>query len=187
MEDTVLGYPPKVLLHAVESAAGPEALAKVKRLAGLPEDGGYRMSVDYPPSHIDKLGRAVGEVLGKSREEVEDFFVEAFFPDIVRRWPMWFQTSKTARELLELQPEIHNSFAKASADPDVGTLVGEKFRLEKLEHETVVHYRSPHRLCRMYVQLAHRVLKHYGETAEIEERICLLRGDPECEIHLRWS
>lgn len=183
----MLGYPPKVLLQAVEAKAGQEALAKVRRLAGLADDGNYRMNLDYSPSQIDRLGEAVGEVLGMERHQVEDFWVDAFFPDIVRRWPMWFQTSKTARALLELQPEIHNSFAKASADPGARASVGDKFRLEKLERETVVHYHSPSRLCRFYVQMAHRVLEHYGETAEIDESQCLLRGDPECEIHIRWS
>ena len=144
------------------------------------------MNVDYSPDQIDRLGQAVGEVLGMNRHQVEDFWVDAFFPDIVRRWPMWFKTSKTARELLELQPEIHNSFAKASADSGASASVGEKFRLEKLERETVVHYRSPNSLCRVYLQMAHRVVTHYGETAEIEEQHCTLRGDPECEIHIRW-
>ena len=100
---------------------------------------------------------------------------------------MWFKTSRRARELLELQPEIHNSFARATADPEARRAVVEKFNLETRPDETVVHYRSPHRLCRLYTLMARKVLAHYGETADISESQCQHRGDPECQIHVRWS
>ena len=182
----MLGYPPKVLLKAVETRVGPDETARVRAIAGLPDDLTLRMSQDYGPEVIDALAGAVGEVLGLATDEVVDFWIDAFFEDLVARWPTWFGSCKSARELLELQPEIHNSFAKASSDPDASRLVTEKFQLEKSARKTVVHYRSPHRLCRIYKGMARKVLDHYEDTARIEESRCQHRGDHECEIHIYW-
>lgn len=182
----MLGYPPKVLLRAVESKVGPDGVARVREIAGFPEEMSFRMSRNYGPEAIDALAGAAGTVLGLDADEVVDFWVDAFFADLVRRWPVWFESCTSARELLELQPEIHNSFAKACSDPDASREVTEKFQLERLDRATVVRYRSPHRLCRVYTGMAQKVLAHYGDAALIEERSCQRRGDDHCEIHIQW-
>jgi hypothetical protein len=94
---------------------------------------------------------------------------------------------KTSRQFLELQPEIHNTFAFGLQRPADREAVREKFQLEKLDDELVVHYRSPNQLCDMYKAIANHVFRHYGETATIEERKCMKRGDAECELSIRWT
>ena len=92
-----------------------------------------------------------------------------------------------SRALLERHPEIHYGFGASLEDREASQAVIDKFRLEKLEQELIVHYRSPNRLCALYRALARRVIAHYGDEASIEETRCLHRGDAECEIHIRWA
>jgi hypothetical protein len=71
--------------------------------------------------------------------------------------------------------------------PEDRDAVREKFRLEKLPDVLVVHYRSPNRFCAMYKAIARLVFRHYGEKAIIDEPRCVLRGDDECEMRIRWT
>jgi hypothetical protein len=34
--------------------------------------------------------------------------------------------------------------------------------------------------------IARRVIDYYENQATIEEHQCMRKGDPECEIHIRW-
>jgi hypothetical protein len=95
--------------------------------------------------------------------------------------------SRTARAFLERQPAIHNSFATGARDPATRKAIADKFDMEKRAGELVVHYRSPNRLCGLYIALAGWIIRHYGEQAQITETRCMKRGDPACEVHVRWS
>jgi len=178
---SVLGYPLKLLLNAVETRHGQEAVVRTLAEAGIPEDRVYRLNEPYPDSEAQRLLAAVTR-----RISLEDI-AEAFFTDTVIRFPTWFAMCKSSREFLEMQPEIHNTFAVGLQRPEDRDAVREKFRLEKLDRELVMHYRSPNRLCDMYKAIAQRVIRHYQETATIDEPRCMKRGDRDCEMRIRWS
>ncbi len=182
----MLGYPFRPLLQAIESTDEAAAVAEVKRRAGVPPARAYRISESYADAECQRLLAAVCEVLAISAEEVCDLWAEAFLEDTQKRFPAWFEMCANSRALLECHPEIHNGFAASLRDPEASQAVINKFRIEKLESELVVHYRSPNRLCVLYRAPARRVVALYGEEASIEERRCLHRGDDECEMHIRW-
>jgi len=177
----VLGYPLKLVLDAIEKRDGPEAVIRTLTEAGLPPDRAYRLNESYPDSEAQRLS-----AIAFKRLSIEEI-AQAFFDDTLVRFPTWFQMCKTSREFLELQPEIHNTFAHGLQRPEERDAVRDKFRLEKLDDELIVHYRSPNRLCDMYKAIASRVFQHYGDTASIEERRCTKRGDSECELRIRWK
>jgi hypothetical protein len=178
---SVLGYPLKLVLNAIEKRYGPEAVAQLFAEAGIPADRVYRLNVPYADSEAMRLSAAAFK-----RIPLEDVG-EAFFKDTLERFPTWFEMCKTSREFLELQPEIHNTFAHGLQRPEERDAVRDKFRLEKLEDELVVHYRSPNRLCDMYKAIAKHVFEHYRDNATIDETACMKRGDAECELRIRWS
>ena len=182
----MLGYPFRPMLQAIEARGGAAAVAEVKRRAGVPPERVYRMSETYPDAECQRLLAAAGEVLALSVEETCDLWAAAFLQDTQKRFPAWYRMCADSRALLEYHPEIHSGFAASLRDPKASQAVTDKFRLEKLEQELVVHYRSPNRLCKLYRALARRVIAHYGDEADIEERRCQHRGDPECEIRIRW-
>jgi len=177
----MLGYPLKLLLNAIERRHGHEAVVQTLAGAGLPTDRLYRLNEPYADSEAQRLLAAASQ-----RISVQDI-AEAFFRETLVRFPTWFEMCKTSRQLLELQPEIHNTFAHGLQRPEERDAVRDKFRLEKLDDELVVHYRSPHRLCDMYKAIAQLVFQHYQDEATISEPRCMKRGDAECELRIRWS
>ncbi len=182
----MVGLIPKLLLDLVTAKGGESAAAEVKRRAEAP-DAPFRIDTVYPDELWQRLLRASCEVLAVSQEEAESLYADFFGRDALARWPVWFAMSKNARQLLERQPIIHNTFATGVRDADARRGIADKFHIEKREHELVVHYRSPNQLCGLYVALARWVLDHYGEHATVEQARCAKRGDPECVIHVRWE
>jgi hypothetical protein len=176
----LLGYPLKLLLNAVERRHGSAAVIQTLLDAGLPGDRVYRLNEPYPDSEAQQLTRSA-----LCRISLEDI-AEEFFQDTIDRFPMWFEMCKTSRQFLEMQPEIHNTFAHGLQRPEDRDAVREKFRLEKLPEELVVHYRSPNHFCAMYKAIAQHVFRHYRERATIDEPRCVSRGDDECELRIRW-
>ena len=176
----MLGYPLRLLLNAIESRHGHEGVVRVLAEAGLPADRVYHMNESYSDSEAQRLTGAALQSIS-----LEDI-AEAFFKDTTVRFPTWFQMCKTSREFLEMQPEIHNTFAHGLQRPEEREAVRDKFRLEKLDDELVVHYRSPNRMCDMYKAIAQHVFRHYQDQATIEETLCMNRGDNECELRIRW-
>lgn len=177
----MLGYPLKLLLNAIESRYGHEAVVHTLAEAGLPSDRVYRLNEPYADSEAQRLTAAAAQ-----RISVEDI-AEAFFKDTLARFPTWFEMCKTSRQFLEMQPEIHNTFGLGLQRPEERDAVRDKFRLEKLDDELVVHYRSPNRLCDMYKAIARHVFLHYQDQATIDEPLCMKRGDEECELRIRWA
>jgi len=178
---TVLGYPLKLLLNAIESRHGRDAVLQTLAEAGLPTDRAYRLNEPYADSEAQQLTAAA-----LRRISVEDI-ADTFFQDTLVRFPTWFEMCKTSREFLEMQPEIHNTFAVGLQRPEERNAVRDKFRLEKLDEELVVHYRSPNQMCEMYKAIAQRVFRHYRDEATIDEPKCVRRGNDECEFRIRWS
>jgi hypothetical protein len=177
----VLGYPLNLVLKAFETRHGPAALEQLLAEAGIPPDRVYRLNEPYADSEFTHLWLAAAGRI------TTDEIAEAFFKDTVVRFPTWFAMCKTSRQFLEMQPEIHNTFAHGLQRPEDRDAVREKFRLEKLADELVVHYRSPNRLCDIYKSVARHVFEHYRDTATIEEPKCMKRGDGECELRIRWA
>jgi hypothetical protein len=176
----VLGYPLKLVLNAVEKRRGPEGVVRVLEAAGLPADRSYRLNESYDDAEAQRLSAAAFQMI--SLEDV----AQAFFDDTLERFPKFFEMCKTSRQFLEMQPEVHNTFAVGLQRPADREAVREKFRLEKLPDELVVHYRSPNQMCDMYKAIAQHVFRHYQDNATIDEPKCMLRGDSECELRIRW-
>jgi hypothetical protein len=183
----MVGLIQKLLLDLVEEKAGPDAVAEVRRRAGVASDRVFRISETYGDEEWRRLWRAACEVLGRDEDEVMEAYADAFGRDALSRFPQWFEMSKSSREFLERQATIHNVFASGLRDPEARKAVVDKFRIEKHEREIVTHYRSPNRLCPLYKSLARWMFRHYGDDATIEEPKCMLRGDDECELHVVWT
>src|SRR5262245_57884123 len=119
----MLGYPLKVVLSAIETRFGHEAALRLLQEAGVPADRVYRLNEPYSDNEAARLSAAAFQLL--SVKDVSD----AFYDDIRTRFPTWFEMCKTSRQFLEMQPEIHNTFAYGLQRPEEREAVREKFRL----------------------------------------------------------
>src|SRR5262245_29847866 len=155
----MLGYPLKTLMTAIEKLHGREAVVETLREAGLPLDRTYRLDMPYADTEVQRLTAAASQ-----RLSVEDI-AEAFFQDTLARFPTWYAMCQTSRQFLEMQPQIHNTFALGLQRPEERDAVRDKFRLEQLDDELVVHYRSPNRFCEIYKGIARLVFQHYQDKA----------------------
>lgn len=170
----------KLMLDTVARHHGRDAVASTLAAAGIPGERIYGLNRLYDDAEGQRLMAAA-----LARVSVDDI-ADVFVTDTAARFPTWFAMCKTSREFLEMQPEVHNTFAHGLQHPEQRDAVRDKFRLERREQTLVVHYRSPNKLCDLYRAIARRVLVHYQETATIDEPHCMKRGDPACELHICW-
>jgi len=183
----MVGLIQRKLLELVESLGGPAAVAEVRRRTGIPEERFFRVDEAYDDREWQLLLANSCEVLGIRRSEAEEAYADFVCRGFLQRFPTWFRISRNARQFLERQPAIHNSFATSVRDPAARQAIHDKFRLDKTDDELVVHYRSPNRLCGLYQAAARWLIDHYGDDATVTESNCMKRGDNECEIHVRWN
>lgn len=183
----MVGLIHKLLFDLVEGAAGSGAVAEVKRRAEVSPEKEFRMNEVYADDEWRRLLEAAFAVLEVTPEQGESAFAEVFLKDALKRWPTWFQQATSARQFLELQPIIHNGFATSVQDSADRAAITDKFNLIPSDDKLVMHYRSPNRLCGLYVKLARGIIDHYGDHASVEHVRCQKDGAPECEIHVRWA
>jgi hypothetical protein len=183
----MLGLIPKVLLELVASSAGAEAVAEVRRRAAVSPDKHFGLGELYDDAEWQRIFNAVCEVLNISPAQAEQQFADHFLADALKRWPGWFEISSNARELMERQPIIHNSLATSVHDRQARNSINDKFLVQKHEGGLITRYRSPNRLCGLYMALVRRLLTHYGESATVEETQCMKQGATECVILTRWT
>jgi predicted hydrocarbon binding protein len=170
----------------VEKNFGKAAVAEVKRRAGVAADQDYRMDAAYPDDEWQRIVGAAVELSGLAAEQAELAFARYCGEELSVRMSGFFDGCKSARQFLERQPSIHNMMASSVRDPVAKKKVGDKFRIETSNGETVTHYTSPNRHCTLYRGLAEWVAEHYRERIEIREPRCQKRGDPECEIRVKY-
>ena len=182
----MIGVTHRVFLQMVEKEGGPEALSRVCESAKVAPDFVFRMNEPYPDTQWRAMFDAAAAVLGKTSMEIEHLYAKAFFAFTYEHFRSWYEMCANAREFLELQPMIHNSFATGLREPSDRMAVTEKFRLEKGPNHITTYYSSPNRLCGYYVAMAHLAIRHYGDTATVQETQCMKRGDKECAIVVHW-
>ena len=183
----MVGLVQKLLFDLIESSAGEDAVREVRRRAEVPQDKEFHINEVYDDEEWRRIFAATGDVLNLTQEQAEEAYADFFFRDCQTRWPMWFKMAENAREFLLRQPKIHNGFATSQQDPALRSAIDDKFEVEECDDELIVHYKSPNRLCGLYVALARCVINHYGDNAIVEEEYCAKNGASECEIHVRWS
>lgn len=182
----MIGLTHRVFMQMIEKEGGPESFRQICELADIDPDFVFRMNEPYPDSQWQAMFAAACSVLKKTSMEIEHLYAKAFFAFIRQRFGVWFDMCKNAREFLELQPTIHNSFATGLREPVARRNVIDKFRLETGPNHIITHYSSPNRLCGYYVALAQLVIRYYGDTATVQQPRCMKRGDKECEIVVHW-
>jgi predicted hydrocarbon binding protein len=130
------------------------------------------------------LARAC-RVTGLSRDVLlSDFGAFTAEKTFARLYPALFDRSGSARSfLLTVETRIHEVVRVAMPD----ALPPELEVSEIGESAVSIVYSSPRRLCAMLRGLVEGTARHYGESAQIEERTCVHRGDDACRFEVLFA
>lgn len=164
----------------VGAVHGPAAEAQV--FAGEPA---YVLGEAYPDERFHELVQRTAAVADSSTDEVLERFGAFTAEHTFRRlYPAFFEISHSTRPfLLTVETRIHE-LVRATiprAQPP-------RLRISEHGEDGVrIEYDSARRLCVLLRGLLAGTAAYYGERAEIEERACMLRGDPACTIDVRLS
>ena len=184
----MIGIIPKILVDLIKRSAGDEQLSEIFKLADIPLDRAYDIHKPYADSEWQQLFNNTLKVMALSKEQAYTLYADAFVNYVLELFPSWFEMAKNSKELLLLQPVIHNGFASSVIDAEKRKTVEDKFRIsENADNELIVHYNSPNRLCGLYVALAKRVAEHYQDKIDVRETSCLLEGDDCCTLAVSWQ
>lgn len=145
----------------------------------------YVLSQAYPDESLLRLvALASGRTGVETDEIVFEFGVFTAETAFARLYPAFFDVSPSAREfLLTVETRIHE-LVRATI-PNAGP---PQLDVSPLGEDGVtIIYTSARRLCVLLRGLTEGASRHYGEHAEMEERTCMLRGDPACTFHVSFS
>jgi hypothetical protein len=137
----------------------------------------YLLSESYPDEELLAAVRRAADVGGDDLDTVLfDFGVFAAEKTFARLYPAFFAISPSAREfLLTVETRIHELVRATipNAQPP-------QLHVSEGSDGLFILYESPRRLCVLLRGLVEGTARHYGETAEVVERTCMLRGDEAC-------
>lgn len=145
----------------------------------------YLLSESYEDERLLELVGRTAALTGRSTYEVVyDFGVFTAENTFTRLYPAFFAISPSARDFfLTVETRIHELVRATipNARPPQLTVS------ELGEAGVSIVYTSPRRLCVLLRGLAEGTARHYEETAAIDERTCMLRGDEACTFEVRLS
>ena len=151
-------------------------------MAGEPR---YFVSEGYPDERFTRLvERACGRTGMPAEELLRELGAFTAEKTFARLYPALFALSGTARLfLLTVETRIHEVVRMAIPDA-----LPPKLDVSELGDDALsIVYTSPRRLCPMLRGLVEGTARHYGEAVSIEEPRCMLRGDGQCKLEVRFG
>lgn len=164
----------------VSAAHGPQTAERV--FAGEPA---YLLSESYPDEQLTALVGRTAEVAGVGEDDVvHGLGVFAAQQTFAQLYPAFFAIAGSAREfLLTVETRIHE-LVRAT----IPNAAPPQLRVSPLGEDGVeIHYDSSRRLCVLLRGLTEGTAGHYGQTATIDERSCMHRGDAACRFEVRLA
>ena len=145
----------------------------------------FLLSESYDDSLLPELAAKAAGIVGREVDElVLDFGVFTAHTTFARLYPAFFAIAPSAREfLLTVETRIHElvrATIPQAAPPQLTVR-------EHGRNGVAIEYSSPRRLCVLLRGLVEGTARHYGETAMIEERTCMHRGDAACSFEVTLS
>lgn len=146
-------------------------------------DGVYTSLGSYPDEHLGLLVGAASARLGLPANDIVRWLGREAMPHLAGHYPQVFAPHTRARDFVLtlnsiIHPQVRKMYPGASvpdfdfdaSDPDV----------------LVMLYRSERKMCAFGEGLLLGAADHYREELLIEHPSCMHRGDPHCELRLRF-
>lgn len=136
---------------------------------------------EYPDAEAVALVGAVCARTGRTADAVLSEFGRFIVPDLLRMYGSLLDRGWTTLEVIENTEETIHRVVRAR---NPGARPPELHCSRPSPHEVVVVYRSRRRLCGIAKGIVEGLAEHFHERVTLDETRCMLRGDPECRIHV---
>ena len=168
--------------EVVSNAYGEETWDSLLDAAGV--DGSYTSLGSYDDADLFRLVEAASTALGTPGDQVVRMLGEGAIPLLVERYPFFFEGHESTASFLQtLNDIIHPQVLKlypGSQPPD--------FDFEHAEPGVLtIGYRSGRQLCALAEGFIAGAATHYGETVDITQPSCLVRGDDKCLLRCAFE
>ncbi len=153
-------------------------------LAAAQLDGAYTSLGNYQDADLLKLVGAASAALKLPPEVIVKWFGKQMLPPLAGHYPQLFTPHRTARAfILTLNNVIHPEVKKlypGAEPPD--------FDFDASSPDVLVmDYRSKRKLCALAEGLVEGAAEYFGETVQIHQPECMLRGAACCRLELRFA
>jgi len=165
----------------VEARHGTPAWPALLRDAGLGTKL-FSPFQTYPDEEVVAIITAASKATGKPMGIILEDFGEFIAPDLLSLYRALIKPEWRTLDLLEhTESTIHRVVRSRSADARPPELKVARVR----EHEVILIYASPRRLCAIAKGIVRGIAKHYGERISLIDTGCMQRGAPQCTISIR--
>lgn len=171
----------KLFEEYAESVVGKEVLAEAKRRCEL-DKAIFVATGSYPDEQLLSLVKAMADMAGKSTDAILYECGRYVIKPLSEIYKPFFKV-KSAREFLRNMDRVHTSMTRSLPDARPPRFTYQ----EPSEQELVLFYRSPRKLCPLAKGLIAGVADYFHEQIAVEEKQCMKRGHPACELHLTFS
>ncbi len=135
----------------------------------------------YTDEEALSLIAAAVELTSIPRDALLRDFGEFLAPALMRLWRVLIQPGWRTLDVIEnVEGTIHRVVRARRPDADPPEI---RCAREAPDRATI-RYGSKRRLCPVVRGIVAGLASHYGETITIDEPVCMLRGDPACELRL---
>lgn len=171
------------LLHQVVAKQhGEKTWDALLTEAGL--EGAYTSLGSYDDGELFKIVGAASRRLALPPADVVRWFGRGAIPLLAEHYPRVFAPHAQARAfVLTLNSVIHPEVRKMYPGADVPNFDFDTSSPDVL----VMHYRSKRRMCSFAEGLLEGAADYFHETARVEHTQCMHRGDPQCELRIRFE
>ncbi|MGH7899350.1 MAG: heme NO-binding domain-containing protein [Candidatus Binatia bacterium] len=147
-------------------------------------DGVYTSLGNYHDEELLKLVEVASAALHIPADAVVRWFGRSALPLLAEKYPAFFKPHESTRSfLLTLNTIIHPEVRRIYPGADVPIFDFDSSASEVL----VLGYSSRRKLCAFGEGLIAGAAAHYGETAGIEQPLCMNRGDPRCVFRISFQ
>ena len=165
----------------VVSKLGDGAWISLKREAGIGREK-YDFFETYPDGEVNELVAAASRITGLPAGTLLEDFGAFIAPDLLEMYWAAVQPEWRTLDLLEhTESAIHEVVRigqKGATPPYLNAR-------RTAPDEVTIIYTSVRKLCAVAKGIVRGVAAHYGETVEIDEVSCMLRGDTSCTLQVR--
>ena len=138
----------------------------------------------YPDSDAVAILTSIAETSGRPLPAVLEEFGRFLAPSLLKVARSVIEPSWRTLDVIENTESIIHTMIRTT-NPGASPPVLEAFRHGPDELHVV--YSSARQLCPLAIGLMRGITAHYGESIEVDEPSCLLKGDPFCSFVIRLT